>query len=211
MRLSLPMRCYLTLGVSAAVAMVGTWLVAGALNAEDPSRWAVPLVVGLVLVAAAVFAIIEAAHLTVVATAATVDECAQQAGALLELAERQVLIVAGEGSAAFWDRPEVAEPLMAAVDRGVSVETVIGSSASSTAEVLLNLVHSGRISLYEVTYTPSPHFMVVDSSGFRIESPHALGAEVRDGFAWRRGTTGARILEEQFASMRAEATKWGWR
>jgi hypothetical protein len=117
--------------------------------------------------------------------------------------------VAGEGSAQFYDRPEVAEPLRAAVDRGVSVEVIIGARATATSEMLINLVGTGRIRLAEVPYVPSPHFMVVDSLGFRVESPHPRQASTREGSAWARGAMGARILEERFAALRAEAVQWG--
>jgi len=209
--LSLTARCYIAFAACLLIAAAGTWLTVGSLTSDGGGLVALKMVAGLALIALAVFGIIETAHLTVVATANTIDESVAQVAALLSRAKRQVLIVSGEGNAKFWDRPEVSEPLRDAIDRGVTTEIIIGSQAMATGETLLNLVHSGRMSLYEVAYTPTPHFMVVDSIGFRIESPHPQGAETRQGLGWQRGSMGARILEEEFAAMRAEGTKWGWK
>ncbi|MBM3471935.1 MAG: hypothetical protein FJX75_01520 [Armatimonadetes bacterium] len=210
MQLSLAARYYLAMVWCLVLAVAGVWLCSAFFTTTAPSLGAsVALVVGLTLTVVAVFGMVESTHLCVVAVASTIDDCARQAGALLTRAHRQVLIVAGEGSAQFWDRPEVAEPLRAAVSRGVSVEVIIGARAMATSEMLVNLVGTGRIQLAEVPYVPSPHFMVVDSSGFRIESPHARQAETREGFAWQHGPMGARILEEHFAALRAEAVQWG--
>lgn len=210
MQLSLRARYYLAMAVCLIGAVLGLWLSSGFLLTGAPELGAsVGFVVGLTLIVAALFGMVESTHLCVVVVAANIEECARQAGALISKAQRQILIVSGEGSAQFYDRPEVAEPLRDAVNRGVSVEVIIGARALATSELLVNLVGMGRIRLAELPYVPSPHFMVVDSTGFRIESPHARGAPVREGFAWERGAMGARILEEHFAALRAEAVQWG--
>jgi len=210
MQLSLGARYYLTVVGCLVLAVVGVWLSARFLASSTPGLAAsAGLVVGLVLIVVALFGVVEATHLCVVAVASTIDDCARQAGALLGRARRQVLIVSGQGSAKFYDRPEVAKALLAAVGRGVSVEVIIGARALAMSETLITLVGTGRISLAEVPLVPSPHFMVVDSSGFRIESPHAREAETREGLAWERGAMGARILEEQFAALRTHAVQWG--
>jgi len=210
MQLSLSARYYLAVLGCLIMAIVGVWLASRFFASDTPGLGASGgLVVGLALIVGALFGMVESTHVCVVTVASSLADCARQAGALLNRARRQVLIVAGEGSAQFYDRPEVAEPLREAVNRGVSVEVIIGARGMATSEMLVNLVGSGRIRLAEVPYVPSPHFMVVDSSGFRIESAHGRQAETREGFSWERGAMGARILEEHFAALRAEAVQWG--
>ncbi|MFQ6099243.1 MAG: hypothetical protein ACE5O2_16035 [Armatimonadota bacterium] len=212
MQLSLGARYYIILAACVVVAVLGVWLAGSALQSvEGGWQASFGIVVGLVLIIAAIFGIVECAHACVVTVAASIDDCARQAAQLIADARQKVQIVAGEGSAQFYDRPEVAKAISDALQRGVSVEIVIGSQATATSETLLGLVDSGRIALYTLNYVPSPHFMVVDSRAFRIESPHPLGAPTREGFAWRRGVLGARDLEEHFAALRAEAEQWGQR
>jgi hypothetical protein len=212
MRLSLGARYYIILVVCLIVAGLGVWLAAASMSAtQGAGAVGFGTVVGIILIIAGIFGIVECAHATVVTVASTTDDCARQAAQLLEDARQKVLIVAAQGSAQYYDRPEVTKALTDALQRGVAVEMVIGSQATATSETILGLVDSGRMSLYTLSYVPSPHFMVVDSRAFRIEAPHALNAPTREGFAWRRGILGARDLEEHFAALRSEATPWGRR
>ncbi len=93
-------------------------------------------------------------------------------GKLVNQTKDSVLIVSGDLHVDFYGHENVAGPIKAAVDRGVTVKIAYGPSSKHLDSPELKYLKSEKIECYRLNSPAKRHLMVFDGKHARIEQHH---------------------------------------
>ena len=142
-----------------------------------------------------------------------IEGCIKQIISLLDMAQREVLILSGTMNSDLYEKPSVIQSFERALKRGITIKILVGKSFEINNNQILDLFrkYSNTKSSLRIFHfprsddTPTPHFMVVDKSHTRIEYLHNENCSLEDISAEAIG-----VYDYRQATMLVEAFNRNW-